>query len=163
METADREGWLRRLLVSHESRLLRYARRLGARDESAREITQECFLRLWNEDPSALAGRESEWLFCVARNLTSDVKKKEGRTTQPESEDEVIDEKPNAEETLSQHQEESSAVKRLESLTSAQQEVLRLKFQEGFSYKEISAITGHSVSYVGVLIHEAMKAMRGAK
>ncbi|MFP4106623.1 MAG: RNA polymerase sigma factor, partial [Phycisphaerae bacterium] len=41
-----------------------------------------------------------------------------------------------------------------------QQEVLLLKFQNGFSYKEISNITGHSVSYVGVLIHTAVKALR---
>ena len=40
------------------------------------------------------------------------------------------------------------------------QEVIILKFQEGRSYKEISEITGHSVSNVGVLIHEGMKILR---
>jgi len=41
-----------------------------------------------------------------------------------------------------------------------QQEVLRLKFQSGFSYKEISRITTLSVSHVGVLIHHAVTRLR---
>ena len=48
----------------------------------------------------------------------------------------------------------------VEGLPEHQQEVVRLKFQEGLSYKEISRITTHSVSYVGVLLHEALKSIR---
>lgn len=41
-----------------------------------------------------------------------------------------------------------------------QQEVIRLKFQSGFSYKEISRITKLSVSNVGYLVHTAVKQLR---
>ncbi len=41
-----------------------------------------------------------------------------------------------------------------------QQEVIRLKFQNGFSYKEISRITSLSVSNVGFLIHTAVARLR---
>ena len=41
-----------------------------------------------------------------------------------------------------------------------QQEVMRLKFQNGFSYKEISRITTLSVSNVGFLIHTAVARLR---
>ncbi len=41
-----------------------------------------------------------------------------------------------------------------------QQEVIRLKFQHGLSYKQISAITNLSVSNVGFLIHVALKTLR---
>ena len=41
-----------------------------------------------------------------------------------------------------------------------QREVIRLKFQNGFSYQEISRISGHSVSNVGYLIHAGIKALR---
>jgi RNA polymerase sigma-70 factor (ECF subfamily) len=41
-----------------------------------------------------------------------------------------------------------------------QQEVIRLKFQSGFSYKEISRITSLSVSNVGFLIHTAVTRLR---
>jgi RNA polymerase sigma-70 factor (ECF subfamily) len=41
-----------------------------------------------------------------------------------------------------------------------QQEVVRLKFQHGFSYKEISRITELTVTNVGFLIHAAVTRMR---
>ena len=41
-----------------------------------------------------------------------------------------------------------------------QQEVLRLKFQHGLSYREISGVTELTVSHVGVLIHNGLKALR---
>jgi RNA polymerase sigma factor (sigma-70 family) len=41
-----------------------------------------------------------------------------------------------------------------------QREVIRLKFQQGFSYKEISRITELSVSNVGFLIHTAVQRLR---
>ena len=50
----------------------------------------------------------------------------------------------------------------LDRLPPRQQECIRLKFQEGLSYKEISGITSHSVSYVGVLIHQGMKTLRAS-
>lgn len=45
-------------------------------------------------------------------------------------------------------------------LPAPQQEVLRLKFQSGFSYQQIARITNRSTSHVGVLIHEAVTALR---
>jgi RNA polymerase sigma-70 factor (ECF subfamily) len=48
----------------------------------------------------------------------------------------------------------------LEVLPINQREVIRLKFQNGFSYQEISRISGHSVSNVGYLIHAGVKALR---
>ena len=49
----------------------------------------------------------------------------------------------------------------LEGLPVNQREVIRLKFQNGFSYQEISRISGHSVSNVGFLIHTGLKTIRG--
>jgi RNA polymerase sigma factor (sigma-70 family) len=49
----------------------------------------------------------------------------------------------------------------LEALPAGQREVIRLKFQNGFSYREISRISGHSVTYVGYLIHTGLKTLRG--
>lgn len=45
-------------------------------------------------------------------------------------------------------------------LPQKKQDVLRLKFQEGLSYKEISQVTGLTESYVGVLIHEGIQFIR---
>ena len=48
----------------------------------------------------------------------------------------------------------------LDALPPGQREVIRLKFQNGFSYQEISRISGHSVSNVGYLIHVGLKSLR---
>jgi RNA polymerase sigma factor (sigma-70 family) len=48
----------------------------------------------------------------------------------------------------------------LAELPPSQREVLRLRFQESLSYKEISVVTQHSVSHVGVLIHTGLKTLR---
>ena len=49
----------------------------------------------------------------------------------------------------------------LEGLPPNQREAIRLKFQNGFSYREISRISGHSVTNVGYLIHVGLKTLRG--
>ena len=48
----------------------------------------------------------------------------------------------------------------IEHLPRNQQEVVRLKFQNGFSYKEIARITELSVTNVGFLIHTAVTRLR---
>jgi RNA polymerase sigma factor (sigma-70 family) len=167
VDSIARSEWLRRLLLSHEPRLLRYSRRWVS-EESSREVVQETFLRLWKEDPAKLENRETEWLFCVVRNLSIDVAKKENQVkkkTAPDGSDiveTIATDSLNADEALSHQQEENAVIRLITELPESQQEVMRLKFQEGFSYKEISSITGHSVSYVGVLIHEAMQKLKAA-
>ena len=48
----------------------------------------------------------------------------------------------------------------LGTLPENQQEVIRLKFQHGLSYKEISRVTQLTVTNVGFLIHTALKTIR---
>ena len=48
----------------------------------------------------------------------------------------------------------------LETLPANQQEVIRLKFQNDLTYREISQVTELSVSNVGFLIHTGLKTVR---
>ena len=57
---------------------------------------------------------------------------------------------------------QASVLALIEQLTPQQQEVVRLKFQNGFSYKEISRITELSVTNVGFIIHTAVARLRTA-
>jgi RNA polymerase sigma-70 factor (ECF subfamily) len=47
----------------------------------------------------------------------------------------------------------------LESLDGRSRELVRLKFNEEMSYKEISARTGLNIGHVGYLLHHALKAV----
>ena len=65
-------------------------------------------------------------------------------------------------EQLRSEQQETSqhVLKLLERLPENQQEVVRLKFQAGLSYREISGVTQLSVSNVGYLLHTALATLR---
>lgn len=62
--------------------------------------------------------------------------------------------------TLEQEETHAAVLRMIDRLPRNQQEVVRLKFQNGFSYKEISRITALSVGNVGFLIHTAVTRMR---
>ncbi len=142
------------LLRLWQPRLLRYAQRF-VKAEQAAELVQECFLRLWQAEN--IEGREREWLFHVCRNLCIDSLRKERRTVLTEEEGVFI---PQTEQQL-ENKETVDALQRLvHALPPAEREVIRLKFQENMDYKEISRVTGHSVSRVGVLIHQGLTAIR---
>ena len=67
---------------------------------------------------------------------------------------------PDPSDTLERRESAARALELLEGLPSSQREVIRLKFQNGFSYREISRISGHSISNVGFLIHTGLKTLR---
>ena len=143
-----------------EGPLLSYACRIVPR-EQAREVVQEAFLKIWKEDSKSLEGREKQWLFFVVRNQAFDVLKKAKRDV---ADDLALashaDPGLRADEKMEENQKNSQLLERMKRLTKPQEEVIKLKFIDGFGYKEISSITGHSTSYVGVLIHEAIKILK---
>ena len=59
-----------------------------------------------------------------------------------------------------QRESAGQAVAILETLPTNQQEVIRLKVQNGLSYREISDVTGLTVSNVGFLIHKGITTLR---
>ncbi len=59
-----------------------------------------------------------------------------------------------------QSETESQVAELVIDLSAKQQEVLRLKFQNGLSYKEIAEVTKTTVSNVGVILHSAIKKLR---
>lgn len=69
-------------------------------------------------------------------------------------------EAPGPLQALEQKEKESKVLGALRSLSWNQQEVIRLKFQSGLSYREISRVTNLTVSNVGFLIHTGLKTLR---
>ena len=146
-----------------EGPLLIYASRLLGDADMARDVVQETFLRLCGQDRGFVDGHLAEWLFTVCRNRALDVLRKEHRMTQLREEqvNRCLSPTPGPLETAESHELGRKVLALLETLPPNQREVLRLKFQNGFSYQEISRISGHSVSNVGYLIHAGIKTLRG--
>src|SRR5262249_49663944 len=96
------------------------------------------------------------------RNRALDVLRKEHRMTQlrPEHVLRCLNPEPGPLDRALHHDLAARVIELLEALPVNQREVVRLKFQNGFSYQVISQISGHSVSNVGYLIHAGIKALR---
>jgi len=160
MEETEKKRWVRGLFVQYEGRLLRYVMKFASH-EKASEIVQESFVKLLKlEDPEKIVGSELPWLFRVSRNRALDRLKKEKPMSLLKPGQEIPFDSESPEDKMERDQKKSQATQILETLTPIQKEVVRLKFQEELSYKEISEVTGHSVSHVGVILHEAIKKLR---
>ena len=160
--TDNPSEWILDVVARWESDLVRYARHLVGDVERARDVVQDTFLKLCQQDRGQLDGHLVEWLFTVCRNGALDVRRKEQRMTtmtlDAVMESAGFDPPPDA--AAEQHDSTVHILSLMTGLPANQQEVLRLKFQHSLSYREISAITGLSETNVGFLIHVGIKRLR---
>ena len=153
--------WVHDQVARYEGPLLRYAWRITGDLESARDVVQETFLRLW-ERPPATDDAVGGWLYTVCRNRCLDLKRK-GKHMQPNGQ-RMADGQPSGQpgpDAAAQADEAHRLLaEAMRQLSPAQQEVLQLKFQGGFSYRQIAEVTGLSVSNVGFHIHAGLDQLR---
>ena len=154
--------WVRDALLEYEGPLMRYAQRITGELELARDVVQETFLKLCRQERAEVDGHLSQWLFTVCRNRALDVQRKECRMSTTSALDERISaaeaEAPGA--VAEQKDSMVRVLQQLDRLPDNQQDVIRLKFQNELSYREISDITGLTVSNVGFLLHVGLKRLR---
>lgn len=159
----DRAEWVRGAVARYERPLIRYAAHLlGGDVDRARDLAQETFLRLCDQDPPSVAPHLAEWLYTVCRNLAIDARRKDRRLRRlGEGEADARAASDPAPETEAERADDYAAtVRALSRLSQNQQEVLRLKFQHGLSYKQIAEVTRLTVTNVGFLIHAGLKKLR---
>jgi len=158
----DRGQLVREALTLYERPLVRYAQHLVGDLDRARDVVQDTFLKLCSHDLDGSADHTGPWLFAVCRNRALDVLRKENRMNALEEVGtEVLESRdPPPDEMFDQNERTENVLDALDHLPEKQQEVIRLKFQEDLSYKEISQVTGYSTSNVGFLIHTGIQTLR---
>ena len=157
------ESWIADALSRFERPLLRYAAWLLNDRERARDVVQEVFLRLCKEPREQVADHVAEWLFTVCRNLSLDIRERDQRRRKLDETQEL-----RVSDIVSAYgadpAERAHLLRQIlgmiETLPTNQRETVFLKFYQGFTYKEISELTGLSVSNVGFLIHTAVHSIR---
>ena len=155
-------GFLERTFAEQQAPLTRYAARLLGDPDRARDVVQDTFVKFMAQPREAINGHAVEWLFTVCRHRALDVLRKEGRMKRFEEGqvERVTATEPRPGRSLEHEETQAAVLRMIDRLPPNQQEVVRLKFQNGFSYKEISRITALSVSNVGFLIHTAVHRLR---
>ncbi|MCP3903752.1 MAG: sigma-70 family RNA polymerase sigma factor [Planctomycetes bacterium] len=159
----DRD-WIRSVVLQYEGPLTIYVARMLGDDDRARDVVQDAFLRLWQAERASVDGHVAKWLYRVCRNRAVDVCRKEHRMTTLDArkmDANAAPERPprhgNPAETTEHH---GGVLALVASLPERQQEVVRLKFQGGLSYREMAEVMNTTVNNVGVLLHTAIKSIR---
>ena len=158
----ENSGFLERTFAEQRGPLTRYATRLLGDADRAQDVVQDTFVRFMAQSQEAVNGHAVEWLFTVCRHRALDVLRKEGRMRRFEEgqAERVTASEPRPGRELEHAETQAAILRMIDRLPPNQQEVVRLKFQNGFSYKEISRITTLSVGNVGFLIHTAVTRLR---
>lgn len=155
MKRDEKEKRFRLIVMEMQSPLVRYTRKITGELESAREVVQDSFLKLWNQSEKKIWDAARPWLYRVSRNGALDLKRRQ-RGMDPFDDEKLFLVEGSPEDQM----QKKEIFMQIGRLKAQHREVLLLKFQEGMSYQEIAEVTGHSSSHVGVLIHEAMKDLK---
>lgn len=119
--------------------------------ETADDIMQELFMRLYSSPPDSTVRNCRAWVFASARNLAIDYIRKhcceEKNTTEACTCPDTSAERLDIERAIAM-------------LSQEQREVLSLHLNAGFTFSEISRITGSTLSSVYRRYRSAIKALR---
>jgi len=163
--SADPPGWetIEELFAALESPLLSYSLRLAGDPGAAEDIVQEAFMRLHAQFNEVREPRR--WLYRTVHNLALNHRRQAGKVVPlvprgdgggPATTD-TADPQPLPDEQIARWEGIGLVRLSLETLDDRSRELIRLKFNEEMSYKEISARTGLKLGYVGYLLHHALK------
>ncbi len=151
------------LFEALESPLLGYALRYAGEPGLAEDVVQEAFMKLHVQFDSVEKPRS--WLYRTVRNLALN-RRRDARKTVP-LEPAVEDESSPAAETADPGLLPDEQIIRLEgiglvrisleALDERSRELVRLKFNDELSYKDIAAGTGLTTGNVGFILHHALR------
>jgi RNA polymerase sigma factor (sigma-70 family) len=160
-------GWetIEELFTALESPLLSYALRLVGERSVAEDMVQDAFMKLHSQFEQVREPRR--WLYRTVHNQSLNHRRQAGKIVSLQLPDadgapatmDTMDAQPLPDELIARMEGIGLVRLSLETLDERSRELIRLKFNEDLSYKEISARTGLTVSHVGYLLHHALKEM----
>ena len=176
------------MLDRYERPLVRYACTIVGDLDSARDVVQDVFIRWVREQEKRQVAGDSThsanghapasadtihhspltthashpeaWLFTVTRHRALDHQRKHRRIIPMPLPDDRPSGEPGPAATLERREAATSLFRLLDALSPNQREVIRLKFQNDLSYREIADVTQLSVTNVGFLLHTGLKKLR---
>jgi RNA polymerase sigma-70 factor (ECF subfamily) len=158
---------IQELFLALESPLLSYALRLAGELGAAEDSVQEAFMKLQAQFKEVREPRR--WLYRTVHNLALNHRRQAGKivTLEANARDgsippsEPADPQPLPDEQIARSEGIGLVRLVLDTLDERSRELIRLKFNENLSYKEISERTGLKTGHVGYLLHHALKTMAG--
>ena len=154
-QQGDREA-VSQLLERHARRVRDYVRMLVKDNDVADDLTQEVLIKVvkvLNEGRYTDKGRFQPWLLRIARNKVLDYfrAQKQVKTVSESSAGfDILGSKnfaePSIEDRLISEQQAEEVRQLIEQLPAEQREVVKMRYYEGLSFKEIAEHTGVSIN-----------------
>ncbi len=165
IESNDSKSALEEIARLYGGPVYRYIRHTVGTDDLADDVWQTTLLQAYR-DLDKFKGRSSlrSWLYGIARHRCLDAIKSRGRRRQRfPAKSEAMDEPdsaPAADERLSDHQVMDALETCLQELEPQTRTVLLLRYQQGFSYKEIAEICRIKSDALRARVSRAMPRLR---
>jgi RNA polymerase sigma factor (sigma-70 family) len=163
--SAEPPGWetIEELFTALESPLLGYALRYTGDLALAEDVVQEAFMKLHVQFEQVEKPRQ--WLYRTVHNLALNQRRAAGKTVSLEkfSDDEnsataeTADPAPLPDEQIIRLEGIGLVRISLEALDDRSRELIRLKFNDELSYKDIATRMGLTSGNVGFILHHALK------
>jgi RNA polymerase sigma-70 factor (ECF subfamily) len=164
--SAEPPEWetIEELFTALESPLLNYALRYTGEIALAEDVVQEAFMKLHAQFGQVSAPQR--WLYRTVHNLALNQRRQASKILsldQPSRDErdsdiaDTADTTPLPDEQIIRLEGIGQVRLSLETLDGRSRELIRLKFNEELSYKDISARTGLTIGHVGNLLHHALK------
>ena len=150
---------LQELFRRHAADITRFLRQRGHDSETAKDITQDTFLRIHNAKKQNNIINIRPYLFRIADNLAKDyfrATKVQKRYIKPAETFDAIDEVPDPEHIADYRQRLQLLAKAIETLPPRQKEVFLMHKFDGLSHVEIAHKLGITRSAVEKLIIKAL-------
>jgi RNA polymerase sigma factor (sigma-70 family) len=150
---------LQELFRRHAPDITRFIRQRGHDPETAKDITQDTFLRVHGVKNSTDINNIRSYLFRIADNLAKDyfrATKTQNRYMTPAETFDAIDQTPDPENTVDFRQRLELLTKAVETLPPRQKEVFLMHKFDGLSHVEIALKLGITRSAVEKLMIKAL-------
>lgn len=161
LKPMEEKPTLNQVFAAEESPLLRFAYGLTGQRETAEDIVQDAFLRLhkhWAEVENPRA-----WLFRCTRNLAlnhlRDNKRNSSIETNQQTGEEWETKTPNPEAALGRLEAIGTLRLLISELPEPDRTLISLKYSKELKYEQIATHTNLSVSNVGYILHNTLKAL----
>jgi RNA polymerase sigma-70 factor, ECF subfamily len=151
---------LAKMYNNYADDIYRYLYAHGGDKELAEDLMADTFMRALKNIETFDFKQPRAWLYTIARNLLRDHWKK--KSTLSLNEDlEIVDESDSVEEIVEKSLRANRLKSALDKLPSKESEVIKLRFVQNLSAKEVALVLNISAENVRIIQHRALKKMKG--
>jgi RNA polymerase sigma factor (sigma-70 family) len=146
----------------HVDRIYRHIYYRVGNETDSEDLTQQVFLKAWEaiHKYRSTTSPFIAWLMTISHNLVVDFHRTRKDKAPVEAETLADDAAPGPEQTAEARFEQQRLRRAILQLGSDEQQVVVLRFMEGFEFREIAHIMGKKEGNVRVILHRALIKLR---